>query len=141
MGIPGFAIALLKLFGSPFTAEPLRIQGTGPCLRQPLAILHGLADTLVPPQQWDPHGSDGAYAAIASPGKALFFAGSNPQHKLPSGLQATLRAGRGCSYRERVVVAASSAQSEPKAWADMHNSSTAECSSPSSIAVGMWSPG
>jgi hypothetical protein len=105
-GIPGFAIALVKLFGSPFTAEPLRIQDSGPCLRQPVATLHGLADTLVPPQQWHPHGSDGAYAAIACPSKALFFAFSNPQHKLPSGLQATLRAVRGCSYRERVVGAA-----------------------------------
>jgi hypothetical protein len=83
MGIPGFAIALLKLFGSPFTVEPLRIQDTGPCLSQPVAILHGLADTLVPPQQWDPHGSDGAYAAIHSRDKALFFASSNPQHNPP----------------------------------------------------------
>ena len=83
MGIPGFAIALLKLFGSPFTAEPLRIQDTGPCLSQPVVILHGLADTLVPPQQWDPQGSDGAYAAIHSHEKALFFASSNPQHNPP----------------------------------------------------------
>lgn len=83
MGIPGFAIALLKLFGSPFTAEPLRIQGTGACLRQPVAILHGLADTLVPPQQWDPQGSYGAYAAIHSHEKALFFASSNPQYNPP----------------------------------------------------------
>lgn len=83
MGIPGFAIALLKLFHAPFTAEPLRIQDTGPFLQQPVAILHGLADTLVPPQLWDPHGSDGAYAAIASPGKALFFASSNPSHNPP----------------------------------------------------------
>jgi hypothetical protein len=83
MGIPGFAIALLKLFGSPFTAEPLRIQDTGPCLSQPVVILHGLADTLVPPQQWDPQGSDGAYAAIRSHEKALFFASSNPQHNPP----------------------------------------------------------
>ncbi len=83
MGIPGFAIALLKLFGAPFTAEPLRIQDTGPCLSQPVAILHGLADTLVPPQQWDPQASDGAYAAIASQEKALFYASSNAQHSPP----------------------------------------------------------
>lgn len=83
MGIPCFAIALLKLFRAPFTAEPLRIQDTGKFLQKPVAILHGLADTLVPPQQWDPLSSDGAFAAIASPGKALFFASSNPNHNPP----------------------------------------------------------
>lgn len=83
MGIPGFAIALLKLFHAPFTAEPLRIQDTGKFLHKPVAILHGLADTLVPPQQWDPHSGDGAFAAIASPGKAVFFASSNPNHNPP----------------------------------------------------------
>jgi hypothetical protein len=57
IGIPGFVIALLKLFNAPFTANPLRIEDTGPHIQQPVAILHGLADTLVPPQFWAVQGT------------------------------------------------------------------------------------
>ena len=49
MGIPGFAIALLKLFNAPFTAQPLDIETTGKALRIPVTIVHGLDDTIVPP--------------------------------------------------------------------------------------------
>jgi hypothetical protein len=79
MGIPRFALALLKLFGAPFSRDPLRIRDTGPQLTQPLAILHGAADTLVPPSQWvnsrDP--ADSNFAAIASGAKAIYFSCSN----------------------------------------------------------------
>jgi hypothetical protein len=86
MGIPGFAIALLKLFGSPFTAEPLRIQDTGPCLSQPVVILHGLADTLVPPQQWDPQGSDGGLRGDPQPRKsAVLRQFESPTQPTPAG--------------------------------------------------------
>ncbi|MBM5816536.1 MAG: hypothetical protein FJ083_08100 [Cyanobacteria bacterium K_Offshore_surface_m2_239] len=79
MGIPGFVIALLKLFNAPFTAEPLRIQVTGPQIQQPVAILHGLADTLVPPQLWAVQGGGGAFTSVGGPAKALYFASSNQQ--------------------------------------------------------------
>jgi hypothetical protein len=79
MGIPRFAIALLKLFGAPFSRDPLRIRDTGPLLTQPVAILHGAADTLVPPSQWvgrsDGQGSN--FAAINSDAKAIYFSCSN----------------------------------------------------------------
>ena len=79
MGIPSFAIALLKLFHAPFTAEPLAIQQTGPRIRQPTVIMHGLDDTLVPPQLWAVQGGGGAFASIGAPAKALYFASSNRQ--------------------------------------------------------------
>jgi len=79
MGIPGFAIALLKLFHAPFTAEPLAIQQTGPQISQPTVILHGLDDTLVPPQLWAVQGGGGAFSSIAATAKALYFASSNRQ--------------------------------------------------------------
>ncbi|MFN6339231.1 MAG: hypothetical protein ACK41W_10995 [Cyanobacteriota bacterium] len=77
MGIPSFAIALLKLFNAPFTAEPLRIQDTGPKIDIPVAILHGLDDTIVPPQQWAVRGGEGAFPSVGGPSKALYFASSN----------------------------------------------------------------
>ncbi len=80
MGIPRFAIWLLKRFGAPFTADPLRIRHTGSELTQPVAILHGAADRLVPPSQWV-GGSEGRpsnFSAIASTAKALYFSCSNP---------------------------------------------------------------
>ena len=79
MGIPGFAIWLLKLFGAPFTADPLDIRESGPKLNLPVAILHGLDDTIVPPQLWAASDGSGAFPAIASQQKALYFASSNPQ--------------------------------------------------------------
>jgi hypothetical protein len=80
MGIPRFAIWLLKLFGAPFSADPLRIRETGPELRQPVAILHGAADVLVPPAQWvGPTEAGGTnFSAIASQAKAIYFSCSNP---------------------------------------------------------------
>jgi hypothetical protein len=82
MGIPGFVINLLKLFNAPFTAEPLRIQDTGPCIDKPVAILHGLDDTLVPPQLWAEQGGGGAFPSVGGPSKALYFASSNPNRDL-----------------------------------------------------------
>lgn len=79
MGIPGFAIWLLKLFGAPFTADPLDIRESGSKLTLPVAILHGLEDTIVPPQLWAASDGSGAFAAIASQQKALYFASSNRQ--------------------------------------------------------------
>lgn len=79
MGIPGFAIWLLKLFGAPFTADPLDIRESGSKLTLPVAILHGLDDTIVPPQLWAASDGSGAFAAIASQQKALYFASSNRQ--------------------------------------------------------------
>lgn len=82
MGIPGFVINLLKLFNAPFTAEPLRIQDTGPCIDKPVAILHGLDDTIVRPQLWAEQGGGGAFTSINGPSKALYFASSNPKRDL-----------------------------------------------------------
>ena len=79
MGIPRFAIALLKLFGAPFSRAPLRIRATGPLLTQPVVILHGAADTLVPPSQWvgRNNGQGSNFAAITSDAKAIYFSCSN----------------------------------------------------------------
>lgn len=79
MGIPGFAIWLLKCFQAPFTADPISIRDTGSQLLCPVAILHGLADTMVPPQQWAVAGGGGDFSTIASEQKALYFASSNSQ--------------------------------------------------------------
>ncbi|WP_024544728.1 hypothetical protein [Picosynechococcus sp. NKBG15041c] len=86
MGIPKFAIWILKLFRSPFTADPILIQDTGQDLKQPVAILHGGSDTLVPPSQWvDPMRGQTAsnYEAIASENKAIYFSYSNPENNPP----------------------------------------------------------
>jgi hypothetical protein len=85
MGIPSFAIALLRLCGAPFTADPLRIRETGPLLSQPVAILHGAADVLVPPAQWvgPTDGGGTNFSAIASEAKAIYFSCSNPDAKPP----------------------------------------------------------
>jgi hypothetical protein len=77
MGIPWFAIQLLKFFHAPFTEKPLTIEQTGTALKLPVVILHGLADTLVPPQLWLDSKGKGGFPAIASPNKALYFANSN----------------------------------------------------------------
>jgi hypothetical protein len=82
MGIPGFVINLLKLFNAPFTAEPLRIQDTGPHIDKPVAILHGLDDTIVRPQLWAEQGGGGAFSSVGGPSKALYFASSNPKRDL-----------------------------------------------------------
>ncbi len=85
MGIPGFAIALLKLFNAPFTAEPIEIENTGPSLTNPVAILHGGSDEIVKPDDWvkPPAGKlDSNYDCIASPGKAIYFSYSNPDANL-----------------------------------------------------------
>ncbi len=85
MGIPGFAIALLKLFKSPFTNAPITIQKTGDSLEQPVAILHGGSDNIVKPGSWvdkakgDPRSN---YQAIASAHKAIYFSYSNPDPQL-----------------------------------------------------------
>lgn len=79
MGIPAFAIWLLKLFGAPFTADPIRITATGGDLSVPVAILHGAADALVPPAQWATAaaGPGPNFTAIVSSSKALLFSWSN----------------------------------------------------------------
>jgi hypothetical protein len=85
MGIPRLAIWLLKLFGAPFTADPLRITATGGDLTVPVAILHGAADRLVPPAVWATaqRGPAANFTAIASSCKALLFSCSNPEAAPP----------------------------------------------------------
>ncbi|MEA5443842.1 hypothetical protein [Cyanobium gracile] len=85
MGIPRFAIWLLRLFGAPFSADPLRIRQTGPQLCQPVAILHGADDDLVPPAQWvgPTDGGGTNFSAIHSKAKAIYFSCSNPDGKPP----------------------------------------------------------
>ncbi|MFN7677724.1 MAG: hypothetical protein ACK5QW_03890, partial [Cyanobacteriota bacterium] len=78
MGIPGFAIALLRLFNAPFTSKPLNIASTGPKIDVPVTILHGRDDTIVPPQLWAVRGGQGAFGAVEGPAKALYFASGNP---------------------------------------------------------------
>ncbi|MFK8185583.1 MAG: hypothetical protein AB8B99_19575 [Phormidesmis sp.] len=84
-GIPKFAIAILKLRGTPFTSFPVEIKTTGPALTGPVAILHGGSDQLVPPAQWfdASHGQKSNYQHIASKQKAIYFSYSNTQ-KNPS---------------------------------------------------------
>lgn len=77
MGIPKLALWLLRLFNSPFTSAPLDIKQVGPMLTIPVTILHGLEDTIVPPQLWAVQGGKGGFDAIASSTKALYFASSN----------------------------------------------------------------
>jgi len=75
MGIPHFVICILRLFNVPFTKDPIRIQDTGKDLVEPVAILHGGADKLVPPRQWmsaSGRESDN-YKAIASKEKEIYF--------------------------------------------------------------------
>lgn len=81
MGIPRFAIWLLKLFGSPFTAAPISIQETGHNLTEPVVILHGGSDKLVPPRLWKSSAGESSvnYAAIESSQKAIYFSYSNPK--------------------------------------------------------------
>ena len=85
MGIPKFAIWILKWFRAPFTADPLLIQDTGQNLTGPVAILHGGADKLVPPRQWvvASDGQRSNYDAIASQKKAIYFSYSNPEAQPP----------------------------------------------------------
>ena len=85
MGIPKFAIWILKLFGAPFTADPILIQNTGQSLKGPVAILHGGSDKLVPPRQWvvASHGQRSNYDAISSREKAIYFSYSNPDAQPP----------------------------------------------------------
>nr|WP_238718188.1 hypothetical protein [Petrachloros mirabilis] len=85
MGIPKFAIWILKLFQSPFTADPILIRNTGKSLTQPVAILHGGSDTLVPPSQWvvSRSGQCSNYEAIASQNKAIYFSCSNLKKNPP----------------------------------------------------------
>ena len=84
MGIPKFAIWILKRFKAPFTQEPILIQTTGPSLTLPVAILHGAADKMVPPPQWvdAAKGKCSNYDAIASQEKAIYFSYSNPKAKV-----------------------------------------------------------
>ena len=81
IGIPRFAIWILKLFRSPFTEAPIRIQDTGTVLTKPVVILHGGADRLVPPHQWVV--SSANYKAIASQHKAIYFSYSNSKKQPP----------------------------------------------------------
>lgn len=83
MGIPAFAIWLLRLFDAPFTRDPIAIETTGAALHQPVAILHGMADDLVPPQLWATADGSGAFRSIASRSKALYFSESNPASAPP----------------------------------------------------------
>ncbi|MDJ0800288.1 MAG: hypothetical protein QNJ51_26350 [Calothrix sp. MO_167.B12] len=80
-GIPGFVICILRLFCVPFVMNPLKIQSTGKSLTEPVAILHGNSDTLVPPGEWV-DGNPSNYDAIASQEKAIYFSYNsqvNPQ--------------------------------------------------------------
>lgn len=85
MGIPQFAIWILKFFRSPFTSAPILIQNTGNSLTGPVAILHGGSDTLVPPRQWlsSRPGKSSNYQAIGSQNKAIYFSYSNPTTQPP----------------------------------------------------------
>ncbi len=85
MGIPKFAIWILKLFHAKFTADPILIQNTGSSLTQPVVILHGGADKLVPPHQWVDAQSrkPSNYKAITSGEKAIYFSYSNPEVQPP----------------------------------------------------------
>lgn len=67
----------MKLFNAPFTAAPLDISQTGSALAIPVAILHGLDDTIVPPPVLGGARGIRAFAAIASQDKVLLFASSN----------------------------------------------------------------
>ncbi|PZD70287.1 hypothetical protein C1752_14374 [Acaryochloris thomasi RCC1774] len=78
MGIPGFAIWLLRRLHSPFTQKPIEITSTGEAIKVPVAILHGGSDKLVTPQQWV-LGTPSNYDAISnSVDKAIYFSYSNP---------------------------------------------------------------
>lgn len=52
MGIPKIAILILKLFKSPFTAEPINIRESGKKLNLPVGIMHGIDDKIVKPESW-----------------------------------------------------------------------------------------
>jgi acetyl esterase/lipase len=85
MGIPKLAVWLLRAFGSPFTRMPVTVQGTGPLLKVPVAILHGAADRLVPPATWGSAGKGPSinFQAIAAKHKALVFSLSSPAARPP----------------------------------------------------------
>lgn len=84
LGIPGIAIAVLKLFRSPFAQEPITIRETGADLRVPVGILHGVDDNLVTPQAWVGRSGQGSnFDAIASTQKQIYFSLSEKQDKPP----------------------------------------------------------
>ena len=83
MGIPKFAIAILKFFRSPFTNAPILITETGEKLTVPVVILHGGADKLVPPKTWKKGENYSVnFAKIASGDKQVYFSYSNSDKKL-----------------------------------------------------------
>ncbi|NEP51808.1 MAG: hypothetical protein F6K65_24655 [Moorea sp. SIO3C2] len=77
-GIPKFVICILKLFCVPFVNNPIKIKNTGKSLTEPVAILHGNSDELVPPSEWV-GGKCSNYDAINSEQKAIYFSYSNDQ--------------------------------------------------------------
>lgn len=80
MGIPGFAIALLKLFHAPFTNAPISVIETGQRITNtPVVILHGSADQLVKPQTWrNAQGKNNQnFDRIGTSDKQVYFSDSN----------------------------------------------------------------
>ena len=84
MGIPPIAICILKLFKSPFTAEPINIQESGSKLNVPVGIMHGVDDKIVKPQSWVKPPScfqkKSNFDCIASEQKKIYFSLSNKQN-------------------------------------------------------------
>ena len=86
LGIPSFAIWILKLFRVPFATQPLLIKNTGKNLTVPVAILHGADDKIVRPQTWVKPAlfqSQPNFDYIASTAKKIYFSLSEKQKEPP----------------------------------------------------------
>ncbi len=85
LGIPGFALWILRILRFPFATNPLNIKQTGKDLNLPVGILHGNADKLVKPTAWvtPPASAEkGYFFAIASDKKKIYFSLSDPAKDL-----------------------------------------------------------
>ncbi|HLO85446.1 MAG TPA: hypothetical protein VK203_10645 [Nostocaceae cyanobacterium] len=85
IGIPKFAMFILKLFRSPFATAPMTIRETGNKLTIPVGILHGADDTLVKPDAWIKPAlfqSKSNFDFIVSSRKRIYFSLSDEKKNL-----------------------------------------------------------
>ena len=76
LGIPGIALAILKLFRLPFATQPMNIEETGANIEVPVGILHGNEDRIVKPKQWlipPLEDNNGRFFSIKSSAKKIYF--------------------------------------------------------------------
>lgn len=78
LGIPGFAVFILKLFRLPFATAPLEIEKIGQDISVPVTLVKGADDNLVPPELWIT-----SFNSIATLDKKIYFSLSDPKNNPP----------------------------------------------------------